>query len=939
MSVLERFGIQGHRPKPLEPNGQEDASPAGELNPDAMSRRQFLQTAGAGVTVLGLKPTRSVDVFLHPDQYTPVLEATPNAITSYNLEIPQKDSPESDEWTKNIAAALGITIEIAGGITAGSFMAACTMAMKNNPGASNDIIRRETFRILTKPSRRESFGLVIGSLGGISVAACSPFINFLTPKTSADSSTAVPPTSAPKSPSVPPATTMRPPSVEVAPTPNMTTRSIREAVTAFREASKIPASSYNTEQDVVVISPDTRLRVVRKSDDEFEFGPKGSAMTAKFTPDRVEVLLPFDSLTDKANGMGRIVDTTGNSGTNLMNFIVQKARERGLMSGGESVQYPAAGSSGTALRGHAILVNVLPQGNDWIITSPWLTNKNTVSNWVVINNQVFVNYKFADGKEVNVPLENLMAKGKTIEVSVDGAYKIDGRAYGKMLRDRGIDNRVVTAYEEIFIPPTLKGEWSSRKEGNDVYHDASKAFQYVGSRNDEHAHMLDLTMGTLNLGVMTKKEEDLIALPLTLNADGTVTRSPKALLTLKEKYGSMIMNNQGEMAGVQDRLMAVKREISGRWGDEVDKNAFRNFIVIVEGAAIAQVIRKTGKRDSNGDEILERFKVGDGGKLVDFKDFELYSKSPLEVRDGKIMKDGKIAELRGVLASHFLFQLSTDNPDRNLNNFKRDMDSLLRLGGKFVSMQLNFGSDYLNNPRYRETVAKAAEYAKSRGLIVELAPRGLGRKSNSNFDGELFENWDEEVWFQAWNNLLSDPIYAQRLGACVDMFAPNPEAGLDKDGIRVLEWREIKPKIERINKLIRQRIRSDVICTYSPPFWASDITPVLGDPLGGDFNILEWHPYRNPMTQKKRDFDTDLQTLIAGKIPFIVGEFGGGINSPKYLQAYVLNQFQKFVERHIGFAYHPFNGENSDELSLIVKGDRTTMMGYIATIFHRANLI
>ncbi len=477
-------------------------------------------------------------------------------------------------------------------------------------------------------------------------------------------------------------------------------------------------------------------------------------------------------------------------------------------------------------------------------------------------------------------------------------------------------------------PETISaGEWSSRKEGGDTYHDASKAYQYVGSQNDEHAHLLDLQMGTLNVGVMTNKEEDLIALPLTLKRDGdnvSVLRDSKTLYTLKEKYGSMITNNQGEMIGVQDKIMAVRREIRNNysWADEIDKNGYRNFIVIIETGAIAQVIRRTGKKDKYGDEILERYKIDEGGKLVDFGEFERYSKSPLEVKEGKLWRDNVPIQLSGAVVTAYGHGPAFTDPVRILNTkVKPDIDNILKMGGKFAYFQFNEDLAIKGGSVQMENFLQGLEYAKNRGLTTELAINFRGYSADLK-GGIQIDNADINRTTVALRALFSDAGYAMRLAKSVDIFSPMAEPRWKEDGKTSTDWQHLTGIYNPAKQLIRMRIQNqNTIVALSPPDRATRVKELAEDQNFslGKGDILEVHPYiGNDKSWGTINRTLEyLDALNKKGITILAGEIGwtDPVGKTSDTVTRVLNPLG------IGYSYYP----NADTINLVDPNTRDLM--------------
>jgi hypothetical protein len=479
-------------------------------------------------------------------------------------------------------------------------------------------------------------------------------------------------------------------------------------------------------------------------------------------------------------------------------------------------------------------------------------------------------------------------------------------------------------------PPFEKGAWLSWKERDgSVYHDASKAYQFVGSKNDEHAHLLDLTFGTLNVGVMVP--EDLIALPLTLQVDGNnvnVLREPQRIARLKETVAVRLTDNKELVAKIE----SARNALTKMFPSEIERG-LGDFFVIVENPTVSQVIQR--KRNQRGEEELARFKVDGNGNLVRYQGFDLYSKAPLEVRDGKFWKDGREFIPRGAVTNNFLYRSSLDTPEVNLAIFKRDIDHLKRMGGGFVILHANFGPEFIGNQKWKNLLLGACEYAAKMGFIVELTPRGLGLNKDPKQPSweadytKVSDRFDSEALKQAWNSLLSDSELTSRLAASIHVFNPTPEPAYDTNKLR---WNVVKTVFADINRLIRDKIGNpNAICAYSPPRYGADIDEVINDPPTGTNDALEWHPYEGTMGRIGRDFVADLQRLLDKRICTFVGEMGWD-NSLQY----VLRQFQTFSEKRIGWTLYFLNSKATDDITLVRNEAETTFRGYLATVFFRA---
>lgn len=485
-----------------------------------------------------------------------------------------------------------------------------------------------------------------------------------------------------------------------------------------------------------------------------------------------------------------------------------------------------------------------------------------------------------------------------------------------------------------------KGEWVSRKETDGgLYYDASIAYQFVGSKNNEHTHLLDLTFGTLNVGVMVS--EDLITLPLTLQVNGdnvSVLKEPQKLAQLKDTVAVRLTSNTDFLRQVLIVQDALRKLLPAE-----TQKGFGNSFVIIDGTSIIQVIQKQ-KNPAGADELVH-FKVDGNGDLVRYQDFELYSRSPLETREGKFWRDGKEFIPRGAVLPHFLYFRSILTPELNLENYKRDLNNLVRLGGNFVSLFINLGDEFVGNSNYRETLALACEYAKSRGLAVEITAKGYGRydgpdAARRNFDSnnEAITRIDRpDLLLEWWKNfLIKDKAYTKRLGASIDIINPAPELDAvktteNKVGLRLFQWTEIKDTFRKIHDTIQSETEnSRFIRTYIPPYYASDMTEVFNDPNRphGFNEAFEWHPYQVPMKYYGRDVEKDSQSFTEKGLCTFVGELGA--DDPN---SYVHKQLEVFVKVGMGFAFWSLISTSNLEYNLVASGKGTTLRGYLAMIY------
>jgi hypothetical protein len=495
-------------------------------------------------------------------------------------------------------------------------------------------------------------------------------------------------------------------------------------------------------------------------------------------------------------------------------------------------------------------------------------------------------------------------------------------------------------------PPFAKGEWLAWKQNDgNVYHDASKAFQFVGSKNDEHAHLLDLTFGTLNVGMMVP--EDLIALPLALQVDGNnvnVLREPQKIARLKETTSARLMGNKELIT----RIETARRELTKMFPAETE-NGFGDFFVVVDNAIISQVVQK--RRNQRGEEELRHFKM-DGNNITSYQEFELYSKSPLEVKDGKFWLEDKQFVPRGYVMDSLSSSriLDRTRTKQIVDTANEDVDWAKRLGGNFIHLFINIGQEHVESQNYRDAILGVLANAKNKGMRITVTPRTMGRHPSGLWEGDAdkidFLHVDE--YKRNFRRLLSDEQFADRFIGLVDIFNPLGEPAYNMEGLphknkplidRVpfrLSWEQSKLFCDEVFKILNDKFpMNKILRAYSPPFWGTDVRQLIQKLPTGDGWALEWHPYQGAMSGlQNQSLAWQLEEIKNKKICAYAGELGW-IDPPHYTNGVL----DRLATQGIGYAYYVMNTDGTQEFkavagsSLVTKAP--TQKGYLTIYYNR----
>jgi cellulase (glycosyl hydrolase family 5) len=214
----------------------------------------------------------------------------------------------------------------------------------------------------------------------------------------------------------------------------------------------------------------------------------------------------------------------------------------------------------------------------------------------------------------------------------------------------------------------------------------------------------------------------------------------------------------------------------------------------------------------------------------------------LSIQGNQFALDGRIVILEGAVVPHFIYQQIVDYPPYFMWIYRRDIDRLKAVGATFVVVPWNSG--FLSTVGYVENLVTGLEYAKHKGLAVELVLHSRGRKAGSIADPVQITVADDQISAD-WAALLHEPLIAKRIGANVDVFGPLSEPALQFDRTSALPWSQWKSIAEKAIQIIRTGIgRPNAPIALSGVHWASDATGALSDPPLAQQVALELHPYQ-----------------------------------------------------------------------------------------------
>jgi len=263
--------------------------------------------------------------------------------------------------------------------------------------------------------------------------------------------------------------------------------------------------------------------------------------------------------------------------------------------------------------------------------------------------------------------------------------------------------------------------------------------------------------------------------------------------------------------------------------------------------------------------------------------------------------DGRPVILQGAVVPHFIYQQIVDYPPYFMWIYRRDIDRLKAIGATFVVVPWNSG--YLSETDYVENLVSGLEYAKQKGLTVELTLHSRGRKAGSVADPIQITVADNQV-VADWAALLRNPQVSQRIAASVDLFGPLSEPALQADGRSSLTWSQWQPIAAHAIQTIRTATgRPQASIALSGVHWASDATGALSDPLSIKQVALELHPYQ----ANGAAFREQVAVLRQAGFAVFAGEIG--CQDPT---AYTESLLDFMVDSRISFAVYSMISDSHD---------------------------
>jgi hypothetical protein len=459
-------------------------------------------------------------------------------------------------------------------------------------------------------------------------------------------------------------------------------------------------------------------------------------------------------------------------------------------------------------------------------------------------------------------------------------------------------------------PETLdvkSGVWAS----TGGYHDAVKAYEHVGSFNDEHKHMLDLLVGTLRVGVMV--DDNLIGIPLTRERKGdqiSIAQNPRRLQEIKATVTDAVRNNNRMM----DNVWTVRSQLMEIFPQESD---YRNFVVIVDSSGeIQQVIYE------KNEQVMRRYKAGQDGSLIEWQNFKSYNAAPLEAKGGKFYQGGKEINLRGAVANHFFYDV-TDNRQTNVS---RDIDFLKRMGANYVEFFLN--ASLFDDARYLDRLVDAIKETKNKGLIVKVSLHSRGIDDRREpiavrfVDNRIISDWEKLLGKQQIKGIIG----------LIDIVNPLSEPARASDN-QPIQWSQAKPVLTDAISRIRNLMGRDVLCFYSGIDWAGNGLPLFDDPIRLSNTAIEIHPYQYNMEGTphpppgKPNIDRYVDRVKQSGIPLMVGEMGY-----KDKPSSIDDQLKMITENGISFAFYAINTNGTDR-GYIRNRNGQTVQGDLATYY------
>lgn len=299
--------------------------------------------------------------------------------------------------------------------------------------------------------------------------------------------------------------------------------------------------------------------------------------------------------------------------------------------------------------------------------------------------------------------------------------------------------------------------------------------------------------------------------------------------------------------------------------------------------------------------------------------------APLYIQGTEFLVDGKPVILKGAVTNHLELQQIMDEPSRFLSIFRRDIDTLKAMGANFVIVDWNAG--YFSESGYVERLTQGLEYAKSKGLRVELTLHSRGRKPNSTWDVVELRVTDNQI-ITDWDKLLTDPIFTKRIADAVDIFGVVSEPAKRNTKEEDITWSEWKGIAERAIKVIRDRTgKPKVPIAYSGVYWASNAWGALNDPPESKDVAIELHPYR----PNENNFRGQVSELRKRGYPVFVGEFGCQFgNNPDPIE-YTEDLAKFLVANDVSFAFYAMQSDTTNAgCTLQTKNGLYTTLGNLA---------
>lgn len=278
-----------------------------------------------------------------------------------------------------------------------------------------------------------------------------------------------------------------------------------------------------------------------------------------------------------------------------------------------------------------------------------------------------------------------------------------------------------------------------------------------------------------------------------------------------------------------------------------------------------------------------------------------------------VERDGNEMRLKGAVASHFVYD--TDNYYRAYGG---DIDRLSRIGANFVSIQWNSG--FFDNPVYIQKLLEGIQYAKSKGLRVELTLHSRGIKQRKPWVQEnQIEIADNSV-ISDWQNLIACPGAVDTLKV-VDVFSPLAEPQKASTGNNAT-WAEWKPIAVEVINLIRNQVEQNATCLISGAEFGSKAREGIVDSLPVNTGI-EIHPYR--WTFDKEDYRTTIAEAKGRDVLVMAGEIGFE-DDPEYVR----QQIDFFRQNGVSFAWFGANSARANNSFLFDKYGNLTANGIAA---------